>query len=250
MGKIIFNGVDYSAPTVPTQIGIDDTQPSTTTTYSSSKIEELVNDTSGTSVDLSNYYDKAQVDEKVKDKLGTTDDASNVTITPSVLSLDEEIETGFTKGKSLGVLSAFVNYIHQKVKALTAKYEGLAQISSTGSANDLKDIDALGIPDLINSLEETEEGKALDATQGKVLADKIGQVKALVGTNSVQPNTTTFNKDGSVIKTVNEDGTYTTIVFKEDGSIVETSYTSEDLVVSKITTTFNEDGSISTAITA
>ena len=91
---------------------------------------------------------------------------------------------------------------------------------------------------ITNNLTETEPGKALDATQGRELAEQISNIAGLSAKETV------FN--GDIITETKADGSILVTTFNADGTITEV-LTKGTNVTTKLTT-FNPDGSISEVI--
>lgn len=130
-----------------------------------------------TAVDLSDYYTQEQINTKISaintelgKKLTSTSDISDTVVktldaTPSTRALPKAGD---------------------KIKTIVAKtikyFNDLKTIAFTGNASDLQDLDTF----LSTSLLATEQGKrALDEAVGKVLNDKIEEIKNLQGSTDI-----------------------------------------------------------------
>ena len=85
----------------------------------------------------------------------------------------------------------------EKVKLIMGKivktFSDIKKIAFSGSAKDLEDIDILNIPTLTNNLLATEEGTALDATQGAAMKGEIDSLKS--GLAKAQEDISMLNSD-------------------------------------------------------
>lgn len=189
--------VDNAIQQIATKVGIDDTQSSTLTTYSSDKIDKLFEGVSGklpykivtslpetgdentlyfvpsTSPESNNVYDEYMYIDGMWEYVGSK--AINIEdISESRVDTIEEV-------KERTPISAT-----DKMKLIVGKivktFADIKNIAFSGSISDITDFDTV----LSTSLLSTESGKrALDEAVGKILNDKIEEIKNLQGSTDI-----------------------------------------------------------------
>lgn len=139
--------------------GIDDSQVSTLTTYSSSKITDLTDEINNSLEEKASEIND-NVDTKLEDKLDKID--GDISETVAGTADIPEIRTIPTVG--------------DKFKAIFGKtikyFQDLKTIAFTGNYEDL--LNKPTIPTVTNNLLATNPGTALDAVQGKAISDVLG----------------------------------------------------------------------------
>ena len=189
--------VDNAIQQIATKVGIDDTQSSTLTTYSSDKIDKLFEGVSGklpykivtslpetgdentlyfvpsTSPESNNVYDEYMYIDGMWEYVGSK--AINIEdISESRVDTIEEVEERTP-------ISAT-----DKMKLIVGKivktFADIKNIAFSGSISDITDFNTV----LSTSLLSTESGKrALDEAVGKILNDKIEEIKNLQGSTDI-----------------------------------------------------------------
>lgn len=188
--------VDNAIQQIATKVGIDDTQSSTLTTYSSDKIDKLFEGVSGkpykivtslpetgdkdtlyfvpsASPESNNVYDEYMYIDGMWEYIGSK--AINIEdISESRVDTIEEV------GERTPISAT------DKMKLIVGKivktFADIKNIAFSGSIADITDFDTV----LSTSLLSTESGKrALDEVVGKILNDKIEEIKNLQGSTNI-----------------------------------------------------------------
>ena len=189
--------VDNAIQQIATKVGIDDTQSSTLTTYSSDKIDKLFDGVSG------------KLPYKIVTSLPETGDENTLYFVPSTspksnnvydeyMYIDGMWEYIGSKAINIEDISeSRVDTIEEvkertpispkdKMKLIVGKivktFADIKNIAFSGSIADITDFDTV----LSTSLLSTESGKrALDEAVGKILNDKIEEIKNLQGSTDI-----------------------------------------------------------------